>query len=67
MHTFTGKKFSFHFNPDLSGDVGIQETGVENSAKWVGGADIRDFIAEIIRRNKISELEKMEAHELINL
>ena len=60
MHTFQGQQGTvFNYNSDMSGDV-IIISGNDVSKKFnIPAFDILEFVAEIIRRRRISKLEDM--------
>ena len=73
MHNYKTKTLSFNYNPDRSGDVIIYGTTVDIS--WNGhGSEPRvnvplyelvEFVTELLRHEKIAELESMTTKELI--
>lgn len=65
MHSFHGKTCTIHFDADMSGEVHIIDQN-NNEAK-VSGNDILDFVAEYIRREKISNIERMSTKEILNI
>jgi hypothetical protein len=69
MHTMTptpaacdGHDVRFHHNQDLSGDVIIV---VGKQELRVPGAALLEFIADHVRNRRISELEQMDAGEVL--
>lgn len=65
-HTFHGIYATFHHNSDLSGEVRIfcDTTG---NAVDVDMDDLLDFVAEIVRKKKISELEQASTERLLGI
>jgi hypothetical protein len=61
-HAFEGKTATFLHNGDYSGKVGIST--VTNEI-WVSFEDIKNFMAEYIRGQRIAALEDMSADELL--
>ena len=60
MHVFEGKKTTFHFNSDLSGEVLIwnnEDEQREANAK-VLGSDLIAFFANCVRDKRIGEPEQ---------
>lgn len=68
MHTFESEQHYFFHNGDYSGEVQIapkfyqKDDGVVLEMK-----EILDFVAQYIRRNKISKLEEASTEEILNL
>lgn len=69
MHTFTSRHVTFAFNGDGSGDVTIRsnEAAAEAPCKTVPVDTVVAFVAELVRRRRIAELEEMSPHELLGL
>lgn len=75
MKTFRGKTCSFHSSSDLSGDVVIVTAG-KNVDMYDGNrtvevrissSDLLEFITNHFKNEKISQIEKMDIFELLNL
>lgn len=66
MHTFNGKKTRIHYNSDMAENIIIQHKDYELELS-VLGKDIIDFVAEYVRKQKISKLEQMESKEILGL
>lgn len=66
MHTFDGKSCRIHFNSDMSGEIHICDKDSYKEIK-VDGQDILDFVANHVRRERISKLEQMETREILGL
>lgn len=66
MHTFDGKSCRIHFNSDMSGDIHIVEKDSDEEIK-VEGQDILDFVANYVRRERISKLEQMETKDILEV
>jgi hypothetical protein len=56
-HTFKVGETYFHYNPDLSGVVGITEGGKKRQC-YVSGEAMRGFIEEIVRQATIEALDE---------
>lgn len=66
MHTFEGNSCRIHFNSDMSGDIHICDKG-SNREITVDGQDILDFVANYVRRERISKLEQMETKDILEV
>ena len=66
MHTFTGEQTRIHYNSDLSGDCDIINIDTGQSTT-VPCEDILEFVAEYVRRQKISKLEQMETKDVLGI
>ena len=66
MHTFNGESCTIHYNSDMSGEVIINSKTI-NKALEIEAKDILDFVADYIRREKISTLENMSTNEIFHL
>ncbi len=64
MHSFHGKSCNIHFNSDMSGELFIINKKTEEQVV-VSAEDILMFVAEYVRRKKISELENMSSENLL--
>lgn len=74
MHTLNYGDHGFHFNSDLSGNLTITkpikiDDGKFNTTEIVSLPliEVIEFVAELMRRNKIAEIEQMEAHEILGV
>ena len=57
----------FNYNPDMSGSVTIiVETGWEKQFE-IPAWDILEFVSEVIRNPRISEIEEMAGNQLLNI
>lgn len=66
MHTFEGSSCRIHFNSDMSGDIHICDKDSDREIK-VDGQDILDFVANHVRRERISKLEQMETKDILEV
>lgn len=64
MHTYRGSEAIFNHNSDMSGDVLI--TARDGVTIQVPGVDILDFVADLVRMNKISALENASTEDLLS-
>ena len=58
MHTFTHGDEVFNHNSDLSGDVIMSHRGSRQGEYRVGGSALLAFVAQYVRRQRISALEE---------
>ena len=65
MHTFNGESCTIHYNSDMSGEVIINSKTI-NKAIEIEAKDILDFVADYIRREKISTFENMSTTEILH-
>lgn len=65
MRSFKGKSCLINYNSDMSGDLSISKLGDESEIV-IQAADIISFVAEYVRSNKITELERMSDEEIIS-
>lgn len=64
-HSYNMGLFTFVCNSDLSGEVRIYNQKTKERME-VDGRSILDFVAEHIRREKISRLEQMSTEEILH-
>lgn len=66
MHTYPSREHDaiIHYNSDLSGDVHILRGG---QAIEVSGQFILDFVAHVVRSQRISQLEDASTAEILNV
>lgn len=64
MHSFVTDGTAFTCSSDLSGDVEIMRLDDE-SRMSIPGADLLAFVAEVVRLQKISELETASGSEIL--
>jgi len=73
MHTFKGSQGTvFNYNSDGTGEVLITGEVILGGNKIkkqfkTHALDLLEFVAEIIRHEKISKIEKADPFELLNL
>ena len=68
MHTFDGKGCVINFNGDGSGTAKITDINTDTHRSVdVPISALADFVAELVRRERISRLEDMETDELLGL
>lgn len=75
MHTTVitevgGKPWRFHHNGDFSGYVQVgRETWETDPVKsvYIPAAVLKEFVAEMVRKQKIAELEKATVDQLLGL
>ena len=67
MHTFTHGNTTFHYNSDLSGDVHIIHKRSGREDAYIPGEALLAFIAEYVRRQRISTLEEAGDAEVLGL
>lgn len=67
MHTFKGRSgTTFHFNGGGDGQVVIP-LKKQGGEVYVPCEDLVDFVAELVRRKRQSQLDDMSAEELFGL
>lgn len=64
MHTYQGTGCRIHHDPDGSGVAIVQAGGHEVT---VPCADLVEFVGELVRMQRMTELEQASAHELVGL
>lgn len=67
MHTHKTPQATFLFNSDLSGDVIIRREDGEDGEAAVPGVALLSFVAQYIRRERISAMEEMSDREILGL
>lgn len=70
MHTFQSCQVRIHYNSDLSGNVKISTVDHVVGAQVyveIPGQVLVEFVAEYVRRAKISALESASDEELLGL
>lgn len=68
MHEQTTGLYSFRYNSGLDGNVQIRRSGEEQSEVFeVSGVELLRFVAEWIRKKKISELEDASAAKIFGV
>ncbi len=66
MHTTKIDAFTFTHNGDFSGNVEIRRTSWERSV-FVPACDLRAFVAEMVRAEKLRAVEQATPAELLGL
>ena len=71
MHSFDGTSCSINHNSDMSGDIIIKSKTPDENGKYpevsILGKDVLKFVAEYVRTNKISKIEKASWKKLLGL
>lgn len=71
MHTFNGESCSINNNSDMSGNIIITSKIPDENGEYpevsVLGKDILKFVAEYVRSQKISKIEKASYKKLLGL
>lgn len=65
MHTFETPNTTFHFNSDMSGEVELVRP--DGRRLKVPGCDLLSFVAEIVRRDRVSQLEVLSDAAVLGL
>lgn len=65
MHHFDHQDGHINYNSDLSGEVHIVNSRGEES--WVSGAMLVSFVADYVRRERITQLESMSDKDLMGV
>lgn len=67
MHSLVTGFHTFHYNSDLSGKVTIVRTHNGDERIEVNGSELIAFVAELVRRKKISNIESQDIDSLLGV
>ncbi len=66
MHSVDVDNYTFHFNSDMSGDVIVHYTSDKGKETFeIPGSVILRFLAEFLRRERITQVENMSDDEIL--
>lgn len=66
MHTFEGKTIRIHHNSDFGGNVFLVNKETNEEIEILSD-DLIDFVSELVRGQKIREIEQMDSKEILGL